>query len=267
MKKTAIAITLALLVSSVAGTLLFEVVQANFVPTSPDTIPPIVSILSPTNNTYENEVLLHFNITAVAAYQELNYAAYTLDGQETVICKDYGLNDLNWSTTLEGLKEGAHSLKVTASLKSYYATPTSGGALYYRTYWGNSDMVYFYFLFPPQISILSPKNETYTAEGIQLDFTVNEQVSEVEFSLDEKANVTISGNTTLTGLTVGVHNLILFANDADGNLGASETITFTVEEPFPTTLVIGSIIAVVAMIGLGLLVHIKKRGRRPENKA
>jgi hypothetical protein len=44
-----------------------------------------------------------------------------------------------------------------------------------------------------------------------------------------------------------------------GNTGASETITFTITEPLPTTLGIVSVIVVAAVVGLGLLVHPKKR--------
>jgi hypothetical protein len=41
-----------------------------------------------------------------------------------------------------------------------------------------------------------------------------------------KKNVTIAGNTTLTGLSSSVHNLTVYAWDEAGNIGSSETITF-----------------------------------------
>lgn len=90
MKKTALAVTIifALLVSLAVGVKTC-LVQANFVPTHPDNDPPIIEILSPTNKTYENDVLLHLNITALALYQEINYACYTLDNQDYVVNGNY----------------------------------------------------------------------------------------------------------------------------------------------------------------------------------
>lgn len=87
---------------------------------------------------------------------------------------------------------------------------------------------------------------------------INEQGTKIEYNLDGQANVLVSGNTTLTGLAVGLHNLTVFAEDIDGNLGTSETIFFTIAEPFPTTLIIVAV-AVAAVVGLGLLFYLKKR--------
>jgi hypothetical protein len=83
----------------------------------------------------------------------------------------------------------------------------------------------------------------------------------VRFSLDGQANVTITGNTTLTALTYGSHNITLYIDDPFGNTRPSETIYFSVEkepEPFPTTLVIASV-ASVTLVVIGLLVYFKKR--------
>lgn len=80
-------------------------------------------------------------------------------------------------------------------------------------------------------------------------------------SLDGQANVTLTGNTTLTGLSSGLHNVTVCATDALGNTGVSETITFTIaKEPFPTTYVIAAIM-IVAVAAAGLLFYFKKRKR------
>jgi len=261
MKRTALGLTLilALLFSVVAGTQ-FKVAKANFVPTSPATDPPIISILSPTNKTYENEVLLHLNLTLhYPEYKEINYVGYTLDNQEHVVSSNYGKKDMNWSTILEGLSEGTHILQVSASCKSYYASPTSGGYLYYRIYWGYSGVINFTVVYPPQISILSLENKTYATNSIQLNFTVNEPVTKIEYSLDGQEKVTIAGNATLTGLVDGLHNVTIYAMDTDGNIGVSETINFSIE-PFPTPLVVASVI-LIAIVGVGLLAYFKKRNR------
>lgn len=102
------------------------------------------------------------------------------------------------------------------------------------------------------------ENKTYSATDIPLNFTLNEPTSQLTYSLDGQANVTITGNATLTGLSGGVHNITVYATDIVGNTGVSETGYFTVEVAFPATMVIAPI-ATAAVIGLGLLVYFKKR--------
>jgi hypothetical protein len=65
---------------------------------------------------------------------------------------------------------------------------------------------------------------------------------------------------TLSGLPNGDHNVTIYVTDEAGNTGVSETIYFTVDvpEPFPTTLVIASVIT-VAIVCIGLLLYFKKR--------
>jgi hypothetical protein len=57
---------------------------------------------------------------------------------------------------------------------------------------------------------------------------------------------------------MGVHNVTVYAWDTAGNVGASETITFTVT-PFPTAPVVAASVASIAVVTAGLLVYFKKR--------
>ncbi|MGB9914069.1 MAG: hypothetical protein ACPLOC_00785 [Candidatus Bathyarchaeales archaeon] len=212
----------------IGGALFCEVAIANFIPTSPDSVAPLISVIFPTNKTYENKVLLHFNITAVAYHQWINHVEYTLDEQKHLVYSGVTKN-LNWSTPLEGLSEGAHSLQVVASCKSYYMTSPSGGTLYYRIYDASSEIIYFTVVYPPEIFILSPQNTTYETNNIQLACTINEPASKFEYSLDGQKTVTIAGNTTLAGLNNGKHNVTIYAMVKDGHIGMSETIHFSVE--------------------------------------
>jgi len=86
---------------------------------------------------------------------------------------------------------------------------------------------------PPEISVLSPENKTYSVKDVPLTFTVNETTSWIGFSLDEQPTATISGNTTLTSLPDGSHQVVVYANDTSGNMGASNTIHFTVDTTPP----------------------------------
>lgn len=94
---------------------------------------------------------------------------------------------------------------------------------------------------PPEIKIISPKNTTYLTSTVPLIFTVNESTSWIGYTLDGQTNVTIFGNTTLTGLSEGSHNIVVYANDTSGNMGKSNTVSFTIHIPRPLTVTISPI--------------------------
>jgi len=110
---------------------------------------------------------------------------------------------------------------------------------------------------PPIISILSPKNEKYETSEVSLTFMVNEPNSWLGYSIDGQDTLTITGNTTLSGLTSGEHTLTVYATDTSGNDG-SETISFTTAAVFPIGLIIASIVVVAAVCGC-LLFYFKKK--------
>jgi parallel beta-helix repeat protein len=86
---------------------------------------------------------------------------------------------------------------------------------------------------PPTIYTLSPENETYSLDDVPLTFTVDEAPCWMGYGLDGQANVTITGNTTLTNLADGSHCVVVYANDTAGNMGASSTVCFTVDTTPP----------------------------------
>jgi parallel beta-helix repeat protein len=116
----------------------------------------------------------------------------------------------------------------------------------------------------PRVSLVSPLNQTYYDSDVSLNFSVNvlspvKSVNWTGYSLDGQQNITVAGNTTLTGLSSGLHNLTVYANDTYGNMGASQTVTFTIPEPFPTALVATASGVFAAVVCLGLLIYFKKR--------
>jgi parallel beta-helix repeat protein len=121
-----------------------------------------------------------------------------------------------------------------------------------------------YTTIPPAISLLSPLSQTYNDSSVPLIFSVDKSINWAGYSLDGKRNVTITGNTTLTGLSSGLHNITVYANDSYGNMGASETVTFTLPQPFPTALVAGALGVSIAAIVIGLLAYFKKRKHQAE---
>ncbi len=158
---------------------------------------------------------------------------------------------------LPQLPEGSHSL--TVYLEAY-------GLVAHKSSY--ADTVNFAVdTTPPNVSILSPVNKTYTSANITtakipLDFTFSENVSQVAFNLDCEEVTSIAGNTTLTGLSIGPHNVTVYAQDLAGN-AASETVNFVMAaepepqpelEAFqPTTLVAVASGASTAIIGIALL--------------
>ena len=112
----------------------------------------------------------------------------------------------------------------------------------------------------PTISVVTPENKTYTVDDVSLTFAVSESTSWIGYSLDGQANVTITGNTPLNGLSDGSHSLIVYAKDTAGNTGTSETIYFSIKtkkvQPFPTLIV--TAIAIIAAIGAALLIYFTK---------
>jgi hypothetical protein len=114
---------------------------------------------------------------------------------------------------------------------------------------------------PPSVRLISPENTTYASANVTLEFTVNKPTSWIGYSLDGEANVTITGNTTLPSLSYGSHNITLYAIDLVGRSGASETIYFSIAEPFPTTLVAVASAASAAAVAAVLLIYFKKRNR------
>jgi hypothetical protein len=91
---------------------------------------------------------------------------------------------------------------------------------------------------PPEISNISVTNQTFNSNVIPLTFNVNTDTSWMAYSLDDKTNITISGNTTLANVTEGSHSIVVYANDTTGNMVTSQTAYFTVNpspSPSPTS--------------------------------
>jgi hypothetical protein len=124
---------------------------------------------------------------------------------------------------------------------------------------GSSSVFFTVDTTAPSVSVLSMKDTTFNASDVDLSFAVNEQTSRTAYSIDGNDNVTVVGNTTLAGLPVGVHNVTVYTWDEAGNVGVSETVYFTVTEPFPVTLVVVASVASVAAISMSLLFYFKKR--------
>jgi parallel beta-helix repeat protein len=206
-----------------------------------ETTPPTISIVSLENRAYATS-----NITLSLVLDEAaSWIGYSLNGQENVT--------VTGNTTLTGLADGNYSLTV-------YAKDVFGNE-------GASETVSFTVdTAAPSVSLLSPQNQTYTSTDVPLTFTLNEPASWIGYSLDGEDTVTVAGNITLAGLSSLSHEVAVYARDAAGNTGNSETVYFSVESGLqwpvlsPATFAI-AFIAIIAVIGAGLLVYLRKRKR------
>lgn len=259
-----------------------------------ETEPPVVTILSLKNGTtYGNNLNLSFTVhvgESETAYKtmimEVYYEAdwlpnevYLLDSYSNeymLIAGNYPSNYTD-NINLSGIPNGKHTITVYAREYGLYVVDENlfwfdsfsidTSAVIQINKLPNSIDILGIFTDetepPPLISILSLENKTYNTSDISLNFTVNQVVSAIKYSLDGGENVTITGNTTLAGLPNGEHTVTVYATDETRNAGTSETIFFTIAEqkPFPTTLVAVASGLSVTVIGVGLLVYFRKRSK------
>jgi hypothetical protein len=140
------------------------------------------------------------------------------------------------------------------------------GTTYTRSSANEEYTPFGYGTVPPFISPILALNATYNSSDVPLVFTLDKPVSWIGYSLDGEVNVTIFGNITLTGLSYGLHNVTVYANDTFGNMGTSQSLNFKAAipeaDPFQmvTVLAVAGVSAVV--VAAGLLVYFKKYKRK-----
>ena len=299
--KLALALTLALLFSAVTGASTIRFGRANWLfPTNqepPDA--PILSIAKPLNDETQttSDVDLDFTVYVEGwneyLHANLSWVGYSLDEKPDVtFVGSYGtprlLTDLrvsmfgsdaratefHFSGKLKGVIDGIHSLKVSALYVGDYS-PAPYKIENFSVV-GCSQRIFFSIdTHPPEISILSPESRTYNVTDISLNVTFSEPVLWVRYSLDEKANVTLNMNNTMslnhsfTEFSEGRHNLTLYACDRFGHTGVSDDIEFMVVQETETRsdstgfsammLLAASPVFVAFFVASGLLVYFKKR--------
>ena len=210
-----------------------------------DTVPPYLSVLIPENRTYYTSTIpLDFK---APGYSEINYR---IDGQANV--------SIDGNTTLNGIIDGPHNLIL-------FGTSPDGIAF-------ASEPVFFgVSTGKPEIDILSIKNNTtYHTYDLDLTFYLSEPSPEIKYGLWDQSEyhgilgpfepfIVITGNVTMTNLHSGLYLLVLTATDSlTGEIGFKE-VFFGIENPFPTALVVAVSIVTVVVVGIALLVYLKKR--------
>lgn len=267
MKKKASAVFISLLLLlAVAGIWFVNLGKTNFIPQAYTEM----TIENPKNMTYNvNAITLNFSAETNRMIYDF---FYSLDRQDmerismSIISQELenpAQNPQIYRATLKGsrvlsnLSEGLHNVSFYHIRLTAGEDPKNGEIMSSATAEFIIDTV------PPEISILSLENKTRYSPDVELDFTVNESVSQVTYSLDGKENVTLSENTLLSGLPTGDHNVTFFATDEAGNT-SSQTVHFTIAEPFPTTIAVASVV-LVAVVGLGMFIFLRKRKQQRDS--
>lgn len=247
MKKVAFLLFLVLSYLVVAG-MHTCFVRANFL-NEPQKISVILQ--SPDNKTYApNNIRLTFRVSHWVNFDIDTWI--TLDDQAParVYLSNYhgSLGTSIYDSTITGLKDGSHVIRIRASSGEVYNT---------------AEVFFTIDSAPPTILNISVENKTYTKTDLPLNYTVNEQTSWIGYSLDNQPNATIKGHTTLSELAYGYHNLVVYANDTAGNMCSSETITFTITKPpesYSAIITVAS--TLILAFGIGLIVYFRKHKRK-----
>lgn len=89
-------------------------------------------------------------------------------------------------------------------------------------------------LIPPIITIISPRNITYTTTNISLSVSANEVIPVWNYSLNGEPNVSFAPDTTIIA-SQGENNIIIYARDIAGNWNSS-TVVFWVDSIAPSSI-------------------------------
>lgn len=226
--------------------------------------PPIISINSPQNNAiYSGKYNISVSIERAQYgdyFSDIYYVTYSIDNESVTIPHDTAVLGLpQYATSFIGpnLTAGNHTLTFKATGILY--KPMNVFFLVDST-----SQVNFVMRITPSIKILTDRSTNITFSSFPLNFTVDQPLSWLGYSLDNLVNVTIGGNTTLTGLSAGNHSLVVYGNNTFGDMAKSETINFTAKEPktsLPLTAIAPVVIAII--ISLGLLVYFRRRKGKP----
>jgi parallel beta-helix repeat protein len=118
---------------------------------------------------------------------------------------------------------------------------------------------------PLRIVIMSPQNATYNATSIDLTLMVSQPTTWLSYSLDDQANITITGNMTLTGLLRGAHTITVLGNTSQAATMASGTVSFylDVEDSLPIFPIAAGSAAIVAVAIASVLLLLRKKRLSP----
>ena len=175
-----------------------------------DTVPPFITILSPTNSSY-NINSIDFNVTTS---EDSSLCQYSLDHASNVsLIKE---NATAWGKTVTEISEGSRN--VIFSCNDTFNN------------WNSTNISFFVDTIPPILYIDFPQNTSYTTTNTTLNYTITDVTSSVSscwYNLNNETNITIEScvNITFTS-SQGSTNLTLFANDTQDNTNQTSVVFY-----------------------------------------
>jgi hypothetical protein len=277
-KPAVLLLILALIASTTAPFLSVKANPMEFPPREmipvPEGVYVTINVASPTENAVYHNRTINVNFDATidgpASLSKGLHIISTYQGdwmQESAWCPfppgfDFGEGYMRPSMqrnfTIIDIPFGEHTLNITVSgLGGYWENGTEYMFNYHKT-------VSVRFAIPtnPIITFALLQNATFETSSVPLNFTVDYPVTEISYYLDGQEATPISGNTTLTDLANGQHNVIVYATSKYGYSGVSETLFFNVNaQEFPVVPFVTLSAIVVASAFGGATVYFKKRKR------
>ena len=293
-KRALVIINTVLLLSVATGMVFVNLAEANpyirlwkvdgEIPVPEGTKLPAVTISNPQNNSYHASKSLLLNFSAIIeksgdislGLSELYYkASWQKDKTDfdmsTLWVKNNYSYPSEFSVNLTDIPEGPHWLEVCVVATALaYETRHETDGIYYTTYYVRYKTISSFTAnftidtTAPNILSVSMENKTYGNSNIPFVLVTNEPASQVLYSLDGLDNITISGNSTLTDLSPGNHSVTVYASDLAGNIGTSETVSFTIAmpEPFPTVSMVAVFAVSIAAVAAALVLFTRMRRRK-----
>ncbi len=128
----------------------------------------------------------------------------------------------NYHADIQGLSDGLHLVNVTVTPSEVWCHDEHIGdtdsSMYFAVHGGNIFCCRLRF----------PENVAYGNADVFLKPVLNAPFSWMAYSLDDKANVTITGETKMPVVSSGHHSVIVYASDMDGAMTRSKTNFFFV---------------------------------------
>jgi thiol-disulfide isomerase/thioredoxin len=123
------------------------------------------------------------------------------------------------------------------------------------------------------ITILSPQDREYTASVVPLNFTISQPAAWIGYSLDGHDNVTISGNTSLTDLAEGTHEVVVYFREEGGTTVHANTVQFSIDTatqqtgpPYKLIAIIVGASIVALLVGLVIAGHLLGWSEHPKKR-
>jgi hypothetical protein len=261
MKKTAVAITILLMIfiSVPVGLSLINMAKAN--PISVPIVPSIrVGISSTSIGGFVNSsVQFRVSVYLQVDSPDLTSISYSFDGAQQVNLENLKVTNSNNVGTekisykiftadinLAGLSEGNHTLVAYANGLSD-STNFTVNSYYHVT----------------ALDVLSPENQVYST-SVPLAFTYTGNIANAHYYIYSGrqlvSDAALSGNTTIDGLADGSYDLLVFVTTQFGQ--DSQQIHFTVLGNFSEYLFISVSVTALVAFSVGSLIYFKKLRKR-----